>query len=398
MQPDYGLKHRILSPTEAVAQSLSSTAPTAGPTVLIPLVYALSGEGTWLVFLIAMCGVVLVAMNINIFARRSASPGSLYQYVSSSMGAQAGVTTGWALVIAYIGTAVAVTGGLTVYFNAALMTIWGTTVSPATIIAVSVIAAWVLAYMNVQLSAQTMLWFEVLSVALILTLLSVTISRAGFHPDMAQLRLEGVSPEKLRLGLVLATFSFVGFESSTALGAEVKNPLRMIPRAVIATAVFAGLFFVASAYVEVLGFKDLKESLASSSAPLESLAKAAGIGGGAHPLHGGSARIAACRVRQSACPKPNAPSGCELERHPDTDTSGSHGDSRHRRNGYQWIHRHLRDLWICHRLRPDLRGRAAEPEPSRAIASATYRGFNRRDRFHDGDADGQYLSPPASTL
>ena len=279
MQPDYGLKHRILSPTEAVAQSLSSTAPTAGPTVLIPLVYALSGEGTWLVFLIAMCGVVLVAMNINIFARRSASPGSLYQYVSSSMGAQAGVTTGWALVIAYIGTAVAVTGGLTVYFNAALMTIWGTTVSPATIIAVSVIAAWVLAYMNVQLSAQTMLWFEVLSVALILTLLSVTISRAGFHPDMAQLRLEGVSPEKLRLGLVLATFSFVGFESSTALGAEVKNPLRMIPRAVIATAVFAGLFFVASAYVEVLGFKDLKESLASSSAPLESLAKAAGIGG-----------------------------------------------------------------------------------------------------------------------
>ena len=70
----------------------------------------------------------------------------------------------------------------------------------------------------------------------------MTLFRAGFHPDQSQLRLEGVSPEKLRLGLVLATFAFVGFESSTALGAEVKNPLRMIPRAVIATAVFAGLF------------------------------------------------------------------------------------------------------------------------------------------------------------
>jgi amino acid transporter len=78
---------------------------------------------------------------------------------------------------------------------------------------------------------------------------------------------------------VLATFAFVGFESSTALGAEVKNPLRMIPRAVIATAVFAGLFFVVSAYAEVLGFEGLKDSLATSSAPLETLAKKAQLAG-----------------------------------------------------------------------------------------------------------------------
>jgi amino acid transporter len=277
--PDYGLKHRILTSTETVAQSLSSTAPTAGPTVLIPLVYALSGAGTWLAFLIAMCGMVLVAVNINTFARRSASPGSLYQYVASSIGAATGVTAGWALAIAYIGTAAAVTGGLAVYFNAMVGELLGATVSPAWIIAFSIVAAWVLAYMNVQLSARTMLWFEVVSVALITTLLLVTLSRAGFHPDPSQFRLEGVSPEKLRLGLVLATFAFVGFESSTALGAEVKNPLRTIPRAVISTAVFAGLFFVAAAYVEVLGFRGLKDNLATSSAPLETLAKEAGIGG-----------------------------------------------------------------------------------------------------------------------
>ena len=280
MEPhDYGLKHRILSPTETVAQSLSSIAPTAGPTVLIPLVYALSGAGTWLVFLIALCGMVLVALNINTFARRSASPGSLYQYVASAMGAAAGITAGWALVIAYIATAAAVTGGLTVYFNGALGTVFSGTVAPKWIIAFSVVAAWALAYRNVQLSARTMLWFEILSVALIVILLAVTLARAGFHPDWSQFRLEGVSAKKLRLGLVLATFAFVGFESSTALGAEVKNPLRAIPRAVIATAVFAGLFFVVSAYVEVLGFKGLKGSLGSSSAPLETLANAAGIGG-----------------------------------------------------------------------------------------------------------------------
>jgi len=81
----------------------------------------------------------------------------------------------------------------------------------------SVVAAWALAYKNVQLSARTMLWFEALSVTLIVALLSVTLSRGGFHLDGAQFRLEGVSPQQLRSGLVLATFAFVGFESSTAL-------------------------------------------------------------------------------------------------------------------------------------------------------------------------------------
>ena len=35
------------------------------------------------------------------------------------------------------------------------------------------------------------------------------------------------------LGVVLALFSFVGFESATALGDEAINPLLTIPRAVV---------------------------------------------------------------------------------------------------------------------------------------------------------------------
>lgn len=274
----FGLKHQILSPTEAIAQSLSSIAPTAGPTVLIPLVYALAGSGTWLAFLIAMCGVSLVAVNINVFARRSSSPGSIYDYVSSALGPVAGVTAGWALAVAYVGTAAAVTGGFTVYFNAALNGMFGASVPPALLTVLMVAAAWMFAYMNVQLSARAMLWLEVASVGLILVLFAVTVARVGLV-DMAQLRLEGVAPEKLRLGLVLATFSFVGFESATALGAEVRSPLTSIPRAVISTAIFAGLFFVVSSYIEVLGFRGLTEGLGSSGAPLETLARRAGLGG-----------------------------------------------------------------------------------------------------------------------
>ena len=61
---------------------------------------------------------------------------------------------------------------------------------------------------------------------------------------MLSLGLHGVKPSAVRLGVVLALFSFVGFESATTLGAEARNPLKTIPRAVVQSAFFTGLFFI----------------------------------------------------------------------------------------------------------------------------------------------------------
>jgi amino acid transporter len=81
----------------------------------------------------------------------------------------------------------------------------------------------------------------------------------------------------LRLGLVLALFSFVGFESATTLGAEARNPLKTIPRVVIESAVIAGLFFIVSAYAEVLGAHVAGQDLGTSDAPMHILANVARI-------------------------------------------------------------------------------------------------------------------------
>jgi amino acid transporter len=80
----------------------------------------------------------------------------------------------------------------------------------------------------------------------------------------------------LRLGLVLALFSFVGFESATTLGSEARNPLRAIPRAVIQSAILAGAFFTLCAYAEVLGFHTAGQDLGASQAPMHVLAQVAG--------------------------------------------------------------------------------------------------------------------------
>jgi amino acid transporter len=81
----------------------------------------------------------------------------------------------------------------------------------------------------------------------------------------------------LRLGLVLALFSFVGFESATTLGAEARNPLKSIPRAVIQSSVLAGAFFTVCAYAEVLGFHTVGQDLGASQAPMYVLAQVGGV-------------------------------------------------------------------------------------------------------------------------
>jgi amino acid transporter len=81
----------------------------------------------------------------------------------------------------------------------------------------------------------------------------------------------------LRLGLVLALFSFVGFESATTLGAEARNPLKTIPRAVIQSALLAGAVFILCAYTELLGLRSAGYDLGTSQAPMRVLAVAGGV-------------------------------------------------------------------------------------------------------------------------
>jgi amino acid transporter len=71
-------------------------------------------------------------------------------------------------------------------------------------------------------------------------------------------------------------FGFSGFESSTALGGEAKDPLKTIPRSVLQSVLVAGVFFTLMAYIVVLGFAGSGMSLAESEAPLSALANALG--------------------------------------------------------------------------------------------------------------------------
>jgi amino acid transporter len=272
---EYGLRGEILSPMETLAQSVSTIAPTSTPAATIPLVAALAGNGTWLAYLLAMIAILLVAWCISRFARYSASPGSLYTYASMILPPWLGSVAAWSLLLAYIATGSSVIGGFYHYANLLFVDATGRGFSTVALaLMVTGVSVWI-AWRDVKISARLMLWIEAISLLVILIVVVLVLVRHGLHVDPDQLHLRGMTGGGLRLGLVLALFSFVGFESATTLGAEAKNPLRTIPRAVIQSAMIAGAFFIVSAYSEVLGFHTVGQDLGTSDAPMHVLASVA---------------------------------------------------------------------------------------------------------------------------
>lgn len=274
---NYGLHAGVLGPLETLAQSVSAMAPSTSSSLTIPLVFALAGNATWFVYLLATGATLLVGFCVSRFARLSASPGSLYTYAAETLPPALGVIAAWGLLLAYIATGASVAGGALYYAGVLSQQFFHWTPPALLTLAVVCAVAGLIAYRDVKLSAELMLWIEVVSVSLILVVLAVLVFRFGFQFDVDQFRLKGVSISALGPALVLAMFSFVGFESATTLGNEAREPLKTIPRAVLQCAILAGVFFMLCSYSEVLGFRGESSHLSESTSPLHHMATKAGI-------------------------------------------------------------------------------------------------------------------------
>ena len=275
-QSVHGLKRECLSYGEVLAQSVAVLAPTTVPAAVLGLIFASAGNGTWLSFLLGMIGIVFVSININQFARRSASPGSLYTYIVKGLGPTAGVLCGWGLLLGYLFTGMSTLCGFAIFGQKLLGDI-GIHTHILTLFAVCIVVASYIAYKDIQLSAKMMLLLEAISFISILLLGIIVWAHKGFVIDTTQLTLQGATPGGLSVGIVLVVFGFAGFESSTSLGDEAKDPLRSIPKSLIQSTILAGIFFIFMAYVEVLGFRGISANLAKTEAPLDVLAHQAGV-------------------------------------------------------------------------------------------------------------------------
>jgi amino acid transporter len=217
----------------------------------------------------------LVGLSIQAYARDSAGTGSLFGYVTRSLGPNSGVLGGWALVIAYVGIASACIP-LFAYFVNTLLEPLHFQIPSLLLVAVFTLAVWYFAWKDIRLSAHTMLVIEILSLTSGFLLAVVVLVKQGGNIDLRQFQLTNLSWSGIALGLVLAFTAFTGFESAAAVGAEAKNPLKSIPRAILNSSIVSAIYFVVWSYALLAGFRGLGD-VTKSAAPVTELAAHFGV-------------------------------------------------------------------------------------------------------------------------
>lgn len=295
MSPDYikkvknthmKLKTDALNFWEVLSQSIALISPSMTACLIVPLMFGTAGNMGWFCFLFGAVMLLFVALNLNQFAKRSAAAGSMYEYTIKGLGPTVGGLSGWSLQWAYMFIGIAGVTGFT-HFASLLLTQAGLIDASHVnmlwipLFAVCVFVAWLLAVLDIRVSTVLMLIVEGVSVFFITSLCLYAGAKTGFI-DTAQmnpfagLNFAGIM-KPLGLGVVVAIFSEVGFEAATAFGEEAKKPLINIPKAVIASLVVTGLFFVFVTYIETHALATNKPTLDQLPAPLVTLGQNLGV-------------------------------------------------------------------------------------------------------------------------
>jgi amino acid transporter len=271
------LRPNCLNFWEVWAQAIALISPTMTAALIVPVMFGTAGVGSWMAYLFGTVMLLFVAFNLNHFARRSTSAGSMYAYTSRGLGPTAGGVAGWCLIWAYLFIGIAGLSGFTNFANI-LLGMMHLHVPLTVLFVVCALLAWFISFKDIQVSTILMLFLEGISVALILVLTFIVLFKHGIPVDHAQMTLHGIKLKDMGLGVVVAIFSLVGFECATAFGEETKTPLKTIPRAVIWSLLATGIFFMLVSYMEVYGVRGYKTTLDQLTAPLNTLADLNGVG------------------------------------------------------------------------------------------------------------------------
>jgi amino acid transporter len=265
-----------------LAQSVSDIGPSPSVALVVPLVFVLAGDGSWLSWVLVTAVLLCVAFCCAELAKRYATTGGLIGLVAvTGSRAPALAVAGCVLGFAILGSPANVLGTGILFQR--WLGILGVAPSSGLLLALclaSLAAGFYLSYRGIRLSATALLVIEGITLSFLGALLIIVLIRHhhGGIVDPRQLFLKGTSLHAILLGSAAAAFAVSSFECSATLGEESRKARRTIPRSLYTSVSFAGGLFIVASYIMTLGFEGTKLSLSTSTDPLSDLAKLYGVG------------------------------------------------------------------------------------------------------------------------
>ncbi|MCW2716416.1 APC family permease [Pseudonocardia sp.] len=257
---------RELSVWQAVGLSLALMAPSMAANINPQGTAGTVGRAVPLAFALATVGVLLIAYTFVRLCQRFHHAGSVYGFVGATLGARTGVVAGWSLLGTYVFYGVVTSTAAGIFGAAALDSLGIWTNQPGwagfLIAAIALLGVLALAVVPARGGTRVLLTIEGATVALIIVVSVIILVRlatgtapGGHTVDLSVFSVApGTDVSAVFLGVVFGFLSFAGFEAAATLGEEAKDPRRSIPRAILGTAIFGGVYFVFVTAVEVMGF------------------------------------------------------------------------------------------------------------------------------------------------
>lgn len=259
---------RNLTVWQAVGLSVALMAPSMAANINPQGTVPFTGRAVPLAFLIAAIGVLLVGYGFVRLCQYYQHAGSVYAYVGLTLGPRTGAVSGLGLFATYCFYGI-VTSSATGKIGIAFLDeigVWNNPPdwAPFLLAGIALALALLLTITPAKRGTSTLLTIEGATVAIILVVSVVVLVRliAGSPPNGGHQSFTwsvftvapGTATNDLFLGIVFGFLSFAGFEAASTLGEETEHPRRDIPRAILGTAIFGGIYFVVVTAIEVMGF------------------------------------------------------------------------------------------------------------------------------------------------
>ena len=263
--PGTGLR-RNLSVWQAVGISVALMAPSMAANINPQGTAGLVGRATPLAFLLAAVAVLLIAYVFVRLCQYYRHAGSVYVFAGATLGSRVGFVAGVGLMGTYVFYAL-VTASASGVFGAAFLDAVGVWQDQPTwagfvIGGLALALALLLTVVPARRATGILLGVEGITVALILLIAVVVVVRmvggnapGNAHVDFSVFTVPaGTDASTLFLGIIFGLLSFAGFEAAATLGEEARDPRRDIPRAILGTAIFGGVYFTVVTAVEMMAF------------------------------------------------------------------------------------------------------------------------------------------------
>ena len=240
---------------EVLFQSITHMAPAVATALSIGAATTFAGGITPLAVLFAMIAVLFTAFSMAELARHLPSAGGMYTYVGRGLGSFFGWLVAWGFALAEPLVMPLLLGGFGFYGAIFLSSYLGVEFEYAWVVLAVLcgLVVWWLTYRGVGLSTRAGIILGVIEIAIFLLISTLLIVNADentlsvFIPGD-----EGVQPAFQ--GMIFCLLAFIGFEAAAPLGEETQEPRRVIPRALVWSAILVGLFYVFNYYAATVFF------------------------------------------------------------------------------------------------------------------------------------------------